>query len=150
MSVIGQDIKRWLTRLETRAQTMPWTDRQAAHYRKTLRAIVAICAAIRERLLLMGLDPALAVSLLRGEQAAAQLDAIPDSVTLRAADEATTRGDQNDDGAASIIIARMDRMAALYRDGAQPDLDNASLAELFAFCFAMELARGNELNRYVF
>ena len=98
----------------------------------------------------MGLDPALAVSLLRGEQAAAHLAAIPDSVTLRAADEATTRGDQNDDGAASIIIARMDRMAALYRDGAQPDLDNASLAELFAFCFAMELARGNELNRYVF
>ena len=139
MSVIGQDIKRWLTRLETRAQTTPWTDRQAAHYRKTLRAIVAICEAIRERLLLMGLDPALAVSLLRGEQAAAHLAAIPDSVTLRAADEAMTRGDQKDDtGAVSIIIGRMQRMAVLYRDGAQPDLANASLTELFAFCFAME------------
>jgi len=87
----------------------------------------------------MGLDPALAVSLLRGEQAAAELAAIPDSVTLQAADEATTRGDQNDNGGASgVIIARMDRMAALYRDGAQPDLENASLTELFAFCFAME------------
>jgi hypothetical protein len=76
MSVITQDIKRWLTRLETRAGTTPWTDRQAAHYRKTLRAIVEICEAIRERLLLMGLDPALCVSLLRGKQAASELAAI--------------------------------------------------------------------------
>jgi hypothetical protein len=139
MSAINQDIRRWLTRLESRAGATPWTDRRAAHYRKTLRAIVEICEAIRERLLLMGLDPTLAVSLLRGEQAAAQLAAIPDSVALRAADETMTRSDQNDDGgASSMIIARIERMAAHFRDGGQPDLANASLAELFAFCFAME------------
>jgi hypothetical protein len=62
-----------------------------------------------------------------------------DSVTQRAADEAMTRGDQNHDGGApSMIIARIERMAVHFRDQARPDLDNASLTELFAFCFAME------------
>ena len=61
MSAIKRDLKGWLARLEIRASTTHW-DRHAAHYRKTRRAVVEIYDAIRERLLLMGLDPELAVS----------------------------------------------------------------------------------------
>ena len=70
MSAIKRDLKGWLARLEIRASTTHW-DRHAAHYRKTRRAVIEICDAIRERLLLMELDPELAVSLQRGEEAAA-------------------------------------------------------------------------------
>jgi hypothetical protein len=59
----------------------------------TRRALVEICEAIREQLALMGFDPALAVSLQRGEQATVEPAAIPDSETLRAADAAITRSD---------------------------------------------------------
>jgi len=68
--------------LEINAATTPWTDRHAAHHRNTRRALVDICEMIREQLVLMGFDPALAVSLQRGQQ---------DSETLRAADAAITR-----------------------------------------------------------
>jgi hypothetical protein len=139
MSVIKQDIKNRLARLETKVSATHWADRRVAHYRKTRRAMVAICGAIRERLLLMELDPALAVSLQRGEKAAAELAAIPDTEALRAADETITRGDQFDDGeASSIVVAQSERMATRFCDGSQPDLGNASMAELFAFCFAVE------------
>lgn len=140
MSAIRRDLKRWLARLEIRAATTHWADRHAAHYRKTRRAVVEICEAIRKQLLLMGLDPALAVSLQRGEAAAAELAAIPDSEALRTADEAITRGDKNADGRASgMPMAQIELMAKRFYDGSQPDLANASLAELFAFCFATEI-----------
>jgi hypothetical protein len=87
MSAIKRDLRAWLARLEIRASTSHWADRHAAHHRKTRRAVVEICEAIRKQLLLIGLDPELAVSLQRGE-AAAELAAIPDSEALRAADEA--------------------------------------------------------------
>jgi hypothetical protein len=138
MSAIKPDLKRWLARLEIRASTTHWADRHAAHYRKTRRAVVEICEAIRERLALMGLDPALAVSLRRGQEAAAELAAIPDSEALRAADEAITRDDQSDYGEASTLMAQIEGMAAHFWDGSQPDLANAALAKLFAFCFAIE------------
>src|SRR5262249_4403374 len=125
-----------LTRLTPKAATTPWADRHAAHHRNTRRALVEICEAIREQLALMGFDPALAVSLRRGAQAAVELAAIPDSETLRAADAAITRSDQHEDGAASrIIAAQAAPMATQVRDGSEPDLAHASLAELFAFCF---------------
>ncbi len=41
----------------------------------------------------MGIDPALAVTLRRGEEAAAELAAIPDSPDLKAADEAIVTAD---------------------------------------------------------
>jgi hypothetical protein len=138
MSAIKPDLKRWLARLEIRASTTHWADRHAAHYRKTRRAVVEICEAIRERLVLMGLDPALAVSLRRGQEAAAELAAIPDSEALRAADEAITRDDQSDYGEASTLMAQIEGMAAHFCDGSQPDLANAALAKLFAYCFAIE------------
>jgi len=139
MSVINRHIKHWLTRLEIKAAATHWADRHAAHQRNTRRAVVEICEAIRERLSLIGLDPALAVSLLRGEQAAAELAAIPDTEVLRAADAAITRGDHNDNGeASSIITAQSARIVADFRDQSEPDLAHASLAALFAFCFPME------------
>ena len=91
---------------------------------------------IRSRLLLMGIDPALAVRLELGEEAAAELAAVPDSEALRAADEVITRDDRSDCGEASR--AQIERMAAHFCDGSQPDLANASVAELFAFCVAIE------------
>ena len=95
MSVINQHIKYWLARLEIKAAATHWADRHAAHHRNTRRAIVEICEAIRERLPLMGLDPTLALSLLRSQEAAGELASIPDSEALRAADAAITRGDHN-------------------------------------------------------
>jgi len=79
-----------------RASTPDWADFHAAHHRESLRAFVEICETIREMLLLMGLDPTLAVSLRHGKEAAAELAAIPDTEALRAADEAITRDDQPD------------------------------------------------------
>ena len=151
MSIINQRIIHWLARLEIKAATTPWVDRHAAHHRNTRRALVEICEAIREQLALMGFDPALAVSLQRGEQAAVELAAIPDSETLRAADAAITRSDQHDDGATPTIIAaaQVAPMATHFRDGSEPDLAHASLAELFAFCFPQgePALRGEDLAR---
>ena len=149
MSITSQHIKQWLTRLELKAATTPWADRHAAHHRNTRRALVEICEMIREQLALMGFDPALAVSLQRGEQAEVELAAIPDSETLRAADAAITRSDQHGDGASTIIAAQLAPMATLFRDGSEPDLAHASLAELFAFCFPQgePVLRGEALAR---
>jgi hypothetical protein len=150
MSIINQHISQWLARLEIKAAATPWADRHAAHHRNTRRAVVEICEAIREQLALLGFDPVLAVSLQRGEQAAVELAAIPDSETLRAADAAITRSDQHDDGAASTIIAaQVAPMATHFRDGSEPDLAHASLAELFAFCFPQgePVVRGEALAR---
>jgi len=139
MSVINQHIRRWLARLEIKAEATQWPDGHAAHHRNTRRAIVEICEAIRERLSLMGLDPTLALSLLRGQEAAGELASIPDSEALRAADAAITRGDRHDGEAASgIIMAQAERMTVPLRDRSELDLTHASLAELFAFCFPKE------------
>jgi hypothetical protein len=136
MSAIKR-LKGWLVRLEIRASTPDCDDRNAAYYRKRLRATVKICENIREMLLLMGLDPALAVSLQRGEEAAAELAAIPDSEALRAADEAITRDDRSDYGeASSKAKEQIERVAAHFSDGSQPNLADASVAELYAFCLA--------------
>ena len=147
---INQHIKQWLARLEIKAATTPWADPHAAHHRNTRRAIVEICEMIREQLAVMGFDPALAVSLQRGEQAAVELAAIPDSETLQAADAAITRSDQHDEGATSTIIAaQIAPMATHFRDGSEPDFAHASLAELFAFCFPLgkPVLRGEALAR---
>ena len=73
MSTVQQDFKRRLARAEIAASAVHAADRQAASDRRSLRTSVAICEQIRERFLLMGLDPALAVSLRVGEEAAAKL-----------------------------------------------------------------------------
>jgi len=89
--------------------------------------------------LLMGLDPALAERLRIGEEAAAELAAIPDSDALRTADEAITRtGRENNSEAGVSVKAKIERMAKHYLDGSRPDFAKASVAELLAFCVAME------------
>jgi hypothetical protein len=113
MRIINQRIKHWLARLEIKAAATHWADRHAAHHRNTRRAIVEICEAIRERLSLMGLDPALADSLLRGEQEAAELAAIQVQRRYGLLMRRFTRGDHNAaGGASSIITAQAARMAA--------------------------------------
>ena len=95
----------------------------------------------------MGLDPALAVSLRHGEEAAAELAAIPDTEALRAADEALKHSDLDDDGEACSTYsasrraehnAKMERMVAMYREGLQPNFANDSVVQLWAYCIAME------------
>jgi hypothetical protein len=140
MSSVQQDFKRRLARAEITASAVHPADLQAASNRRLLRARTAICEFIRERFLLMGLDPALAVSLRVGEEAAAKLAAIPDSEALRTADEALEAAPRL---AAIIHKAKIQRMADNIIDkGVQPNFAKASLAELLAFCVAMEkLAR---------
>ena len=98
MSTVQQDFKRRLARAEITASAVHPADLQAASDRQSLRTRAKICEFIRERFLLMGLDPALAVSLRRGEEAAAELAAIPDLEALRTADEALTHSDLDDCG----------------------------------------------------
>jgi hypothetical protein len=89
----------------------------------------------------MGIDPALAVALQRGEDAAAELAAAPDTDDLQAADEAIVRAERsNRDDGARQVRAKITRLAEQYR-GSQhwPDFPNASPAELLAFCVAVEM-----------
>src|SRR5260370_17057717 len=96
MSTVQQDFKRRLARAEITGSAVHPADLQAASDRQSLRTRTAICEFIRERFLLMGLDPALAVSLRWGEEAAAQLAPIPDSEPFPTADEALTHRDLDD------------------------------------------------------
>jgi hypothetical protein len=95
----------------------------------------------------MGIDPALAETLRRGEEAAAELAAIPDTPELKVADEAIGRPESNKGGDG----ARLGENCAdgkQYRDGEHRlDLANASPAELPAFCLAVEMERGDEVSR---
>jgi hypothetical protein len=87
----------------------------------------------------MGLDPAVAVMLRVGDEAAAELAAIPDSDALRTADEAITHTHQGDNSeGVARVEATIEQMAEQYLDGSQPDFANTSVAELFAFCVAIE------------
>jgi hypothetical protein len=148
MSTVQQDFKRRLARAEITVSAVHAADLHAASNRRFLRALVHICEVIRERFLLMGLDPALAVSLRKGEEAAAKLAAIPETEALRTADEALTHSDLDDCREdANSVRAKIQRMADYIADdiinkGVQPDFAKASVAELWAFCVAMEdLAR---------
>ena len=144
--MIRRDLERRLVRAEIAATAARGADRQAASHRKALRALVWTCETIRKGLLLMGLDPAFAESLQHGEDAAAELAAIPDSEALRMADEAITRTDLADRSESrSRVEAKIERMAENFCDGSQQlNFANASVAELLAFCVAIEkLARGD-------
>ena len=90
-------LKHRLAQAEVAASATDWADREQAHHRQGLRFSVSISAFIRERFLLMGLDPALATSLRRGDESAAELAAIPDSETLKMADNEITRADHTEE-----------------------------------------------------
>jgi hypothetical protein len=124
------------------AATAPrWLDRQAAQHRQSLRARHACCELIRERLQVMGIDPALAAALRRGEEAAAELAAIPDTEELQAADDAIVRAERsNRDDGAHQVGAKITRPAEQYRASQHwPDLPNSSPAVLLTFCVAIEM-----------
>jgi hypothetical protein len=69
----------------------------------------------------MGIDTANAVSLRRGEAAASELAEIPDTIELRAADEAIARSERSDGTErAHQVREKIERMAEQYRDGEAP------------------------------
>lgn len=77
--------------MEIAASAVSWADRQAAHHRESLS--VWVSQVIREGLIALGIDPRLALSLRRGDDAATELLAILDTAELKAADEAMMRLD---------------------------------------------------------
>ena len=81
----------------------------------------------------------LAVALRRGEEAAAELAAIPDTMQLQIADEIIRANHRSGGDAAGRVRAKILSLAERYRDGRRPDFVNASMLELFAFVLAAEL-----------
>ena len=136
-----RDLERRLAQAETTASAISWAKREAAHRRQSSRTFVKVCDLIRERLRVMGIDTANAVSLRRGEAAASELAEIPDTFELRAADEAIARSERSDrTEPAHQVREKIERMAEQYRDGEHPpDLASASPAQLLAFCVAVEM-----------
>jgi hypothetical protein len=139
--MMRRDLACRLAKAEASAPDISWADRQAAHRRQSLRTCMKLSDLIRERLCLVGIDPALAVSLRRGEEAAAELAAIPDSADLKADDEKILTSDySNGNDAVTEFGAKIVRIAELYRTGEHRlDLANASPAELLAFCVSVEI-----------
>ena len=136
-----RDLERRLVRMEITASAVCWVDRQAAHHRQSLRACVKLQELIRDRFQEKGIDSAIAVSLQRGEEAAAELAEIPDTDELRATNEAIVRADCGDGSeAARQFCEKIEQMAARIRDEAhQLDLAKSSPDELLAFCVAVEM-----------
>jgi hypothetical protein len=93
----------------------------------------------------MAVAPALAETLRRGDAAAAELAAIPDTPELQRADEAILRTKANNtNGGAHHAREKMARMAEQFRSGQhRVDFTNASPAELLAFCVASEIEDRN-------
>jgi hypothetical protein len=129
------------------APEISWADWQAADHRRVLRALVEMHQIIRERLRVLGTDPALAETLRRGEEAAAELAAIPDTPELERADEAILRAKcSNSDDGAHHVREKIARMAELYRSGQHRiDFAEASPFELLAFCIASETDDRNQM-----
>ena len=136
-----RDITSRLAKAEVLHPAISWVDRQAAHHRQSLRTCVKWCDLLRQRFRLMGIDPELAMALRRGEEAAAELAAIPDSQELAAADSAIVISDDSkEDDRSCEFKAKIERIAEQYRGSQhQLDLANASPAELLAFCVAVEM-----------
>ena len=138
-------MRRYLTsRLAKAEELQPpisWVDRQAARHRQSLRTCAHWHELIRQRLEIMGIDSGLAVALRRGEEAAAELAAIPNTPELKAADEVIISTESSDwDDRACKFEAKIARTAEQYRTSQhQPDLANASPVELLAFCVAVEI-----------
>ena len=65
---MARDFERRLARAETAANALGRVDAQAGRRRCSLRALVAVCDLVRERLVAMRIDPELAVALRRGEE----------------------------------------------------------------------------------
>jgi hypothetical protein len=98
--------------------------------------VLSARAAIREGLARSGIDPAQVPALVVADEAAAELAASGDPPPPPSPEPPTWVGDL-----ATNPLSRLDdrigRLAARYRGGGQtPDLAQASLAELLAWCIA--------------
>src|SRR5271166_1460521 len=136
---MARDFKRRLARAETAAHALDGVDAQMEDRRSSLRALVAVCNLIRERLLAMSIDPELAVALRRSEEAAVELAGMPDTRERRASEAAVTELDLSEarDRMYIAMTRRAAIMTARFDRGEQPmNLGNASLADLFAFVSA--------------
>ena len=136
---MARDFERRLARAETTAHALGGVDAQAGRRRCSLRALVAVCDLVRERLVAMRIDPELAVALRRGEKAAAEPAGMPDTRELRASEAAVTG--PNSSGARDRVYTQMariaDSMTERFGRGEEPiNLGNASLVELLAFVSA--------------
>src|SRR5271155_661326 len=138
--LMRRDLERRLAHAETLVPAIFWVDRQAADHRRSLRACVELHQLIRERLREMGVDPALAETLRRGDAAAAELAAIPDTPELERADEAILRTERsNSDDRVHHAREEIARMAELNRSGQhRVDFANARPVQLLAFCVEIE------------
>lgn len=122
-----------LDRLTRRAGT---EDSAAAERYHLLSARAAIGQAVRWSLACRGIDPSRAVALRLADEAAAELAVLGSPPPLAPADPPGRGGDPASDPVARFGD-RMGRLAAQYRDrGEVPDLAQASLAELLAWCIA--------------
>ena len=136
---MARDFERRLARAEIAAQALGGVDAQAERRRCSLRALVAVCDLVRERLVAMRIDPELAVALRRGEKAAAETAGMPDTQELRASEAAVTG--PNFPGAGDRTYTEIARIADIMTErfgrGEEPiNLGNASLVELLAFVSA--------------
>ena len=112
---MARDFERRLARAETAAHALGGVDAQAGRRRCSLRALVAVCDIVRERLVAMRLDPELAVALRRGEEAGAEPAGMPDTRELRASEAAVTG--PNSSGARDGLHTKMARIADSMRRG---------------------------------
>ena len=113
--------------------------------RGALGALAAVCAFVRDSLVRAGIDPARARALRQAPSpppAAADASAIPaerhPAVAARG-DRAEEVGEfvvEDADGLAAIFTERIGALVRRFDDGHEPDLANASLAELLAWCLA--------------
>src|ERR1700756_572262 len=87
---MARDFARRLARAEIAAHALGEVDAQAGRRRCSLRALVAVCDIIRERLVAMRIDPELAVALRRGAEAPTEPAGMPDTRKLRASEAAVT------------------------------------------------------------
>ena len=130
MSAIKRDFKRRLACIEAKTSGIEDAELTAARHRELLRWCVHVCNLIRDRFLLLGLDPTSAVRLKLGEEAAAELGAIPDTEALRMADEAIVHRYSIACGTASSeFIANIERSASNMCKNFKTDLANASLED---------------------
>jgi hypothetical protein len=96
----------------------------------------------------MGIDPTHIYAVQSGEEAVAELAAIPDTPELERADEEICRTEDSDTGdAARQVKEKLLRLAELYRSGQRRiDFADASPFEVLAFCLATRLRTGIEMS----
>ena len=106
-------------------------DLAAARHRAALRGRVEICAALRRKSASSATSGALAAALRLGEEAAAELALIRDTVRLRRHDSALLADDRE-----AGFAAMIGQLAQVYANGRALDLFTASPADLLACCLA--------------